>query len=296
MSTTDYVAGLRGELQIATDSGFTSISQDIVFFIDGDSWARLDESIGLVDPPGTYFARVRILRDNENGLTIVTDQLGDTFSCDASAWSNTFTDTINVATTTWSSANADKSQFLTLSNGLLTAAMNNTVGSNCGVRGTQTPPSSSKRYFEVNVDGHGTGGVTLIVGIVDSTTALGPSVFPVPGGSGGCGGCCWSLKNGTTGVNVDRNGAHVAATPLSTALADNDKVGVLSDDAANTVSLYHKPGPGAWYLVQTITLTSQIPANRRPYVAGYSLGDQTTVNFGQSAFSRTLGTGELAWG
>lgn len=280
--------GMYLHQQIAADSGFTTSLADYYTQIQGSDWEAGSATIGnalnpVVQPTGTYYTRVRI-----------ETTPGDSTNNTTSPWSNVVTDTITVATTTWSTTSTDKSQYLTLSNGNLTEAMNNAVGAPCGVRGTATPPSSSKRYFEVTSNGHGTGSNTIGLGITDSATALGPSTFPTPGN--GSPGVSWQIKAGGVATNLYANGAHVTGSSLTTALADGDLLGILSDDSANTVTLYHKPGAGAWYTVQTVTMTSQIPASRRPYICGFSTGDQNTTNFGQSAFSRTLGTGELMWG
>lgn len=99
-STTDYVAGYRAQLQIATNSSFATITQNIIFFIDGASWALDDMAIGLATPSGTYYARIRELRDNESGTTVTgNDPLNNalSFNADVSAWSNTFTDTITAS-------------------------------------------------------------------------------------------------------------------------------------------------------------------------------------------------------
>ena len=280
--------GMYIRFQIASDIGFVTITSDTETQIEGSDWEAGSVTIGnalnpVAQPSGQYWARARIETTPGDPTNNVT-----------SGWSNTITDTIVTATTTWATSSTDKSQYLTLSNGNLTEAMNNTVGANCGVRGTTTPPSSSKRYFETTTVGHGAGSSTIAIGITDSATALGPAVFPTPGN--GSPGVNWRTKAGTTSTNLCANGAQVTGSNLTTALADGDLLGVLSDDTANTVTLYHKPGSGAWYTVQTVTMTSQIPASRRPYIAGFSTGDQNTTNFGQSAFSRTLGTGELMWG
>jgi hypothetical protein len=104
-STTDYVAGLRAQLQIDYNSDFSSPEQNIIFFLDGASWSSADADINLATPVvGTaYYARIRTLRDNESGATAVTgnDPLGNalSFQADASGWSDTFTDT-NLGNTT----------------------------------------------------------------------------------------------------------------------------------------------------------------------------------------------------
>jgi hypothetical protein len=104
-STTDYVAGLRAQLQIDYNSDFSSPEQNIIFFLDGASWSSADADINLATPiVGTaYYARIRTLRDNESGATAATgnDPLGNalSFQADASGWSDTFTDT-NLGNTT----------------------------------------------------------------------------------------------------------------------------------------------------------------------------------------------------
>jgi hypothetical protein len=202
----------------------------------------------------------------------------------------------------WSSTTgADKSQYLTISGGDLTLTMNNQLNSWCGCRATAN--ASGKRYFEVTVVSSGTESTgSIAIGVTDDTTALGPSLFPSPGGSTGGGGCNWALKDGATSTIVNRNGAQTSGTALSTALADGDLLGISFDTTANTVKLSHKPGAGAWYDVQTLTLTSHIPTNWRAYTGGFGRTgagapyDAWTTNFGGSAFSRTLDAGYLMYG
>lgn len=297
-----FQTGMWVHQQFAADAAFTTSLVDYYTEVQGQFWEATSENIGgpesagisgaaqtFVQPSGTYYSRCRF-----------ETLPGDPTNNVVSGWSNTVTDTITAAVTVWpSSSGTDESQYLTPSGSpVLTLTGNSNTNAPNGARGSHTPPASSKRYWEAQFLGAGNqSGGNVLIGITDSTTALGPAVFPTPGGSGGGGGACFRLKNATTGNNVYGNGTFAAGTALSTALAINDYLGILSDDVANTVSLYHKPGAGAWYLVQTFTMTSQIPANRRPYVAGYGTGDKTTSNFGQSAFSQSPIPGSgIMWG
>jgi hypothetical protein len=311
-SDTGYDAGARVQWEFAAsltpaknvDGSYTTPSQSGVTFIDGDSWARMDLALGFATPSGPYSFHFRVLIDNENGLTTVVDQFGQSGTYDAQTWSNDFADTISASSAVWSSATGvNKSQYLTPSNGNLTLTMNNSVNAACGCRATISP--TGKRYFETTIVSHGTEtGGSILIGITDDTTALGAAVFPRPGGSGGGGGCDWSLKAGSTATLVNRNGGQVAGTSLSTVLTDGDLLGISFDTVANTVKLSHKPsgGTGAWYDVQTITLTSQIPTNWRAYTGGFGRTgagapyDAWTTNFGGAAFSRAFDAGYAMYG
>jgi hypothetical protein len=92
-STSDYVVGDYAQLWVASDSGFSTITQNIVFFIDGNSWSTKDIGIGLANPTAAYWARIRTFRDNtEGGQTTITDGNGNSYVGDVSAWSDPVND------------------------------------------------------------------------------------------------------------------------------------------------------------------------------------------------------------
>lgn len=311
VSDGDYVAGyylqweFAGSLTPPTngDGSYTTTTQSGVGFIDGDAWARLDLALGYSTPSGAFAFHARILEEDEAGAVTVTDQLGNTFTANAGSYSTDYTDTISVSVAQWSSSTGtNKSQYLTVSGGNLTLTMNNTVNANCGCRATISV--TGKRYFETTIVSHGNqSNGSIAVGVTDATTALGAATFPSPGGSGGGGGCSFRLKNGSTAITVFRNGGNAAGTALTVALADGDKLGISIDTTANTVKLSHCPvSTGVWNDVQTLTMTSQIPAAYRAYSAGYGRtassppADAWSTSFGGTTFSRTLDAGYLMYG
>jgi len=311
MSTTDYVAGLRGELQIATDSGFTSISQDIVFFIDGDSWARLDESIGLADPSGTYYARVRILRDNESGTTTVTDALGQTFNADASSWSTTFTDTIGGSVAILSSATGtSKSKFVNVATPFYQAVANANVGAFDGSRAS-IHAANTKFHFEWTLNTFAaTGGNSKIYcSFDDGTTDLNAGgtgfISTFPGASGGPNGFTIQIPKGGTTPNFSRNGATSSIT-LPSAATDGDTLAADIDTSAKTILLtwYHAGTATVLNGGSPFTLTSQIPANWYAIVAcgsgngtvGTGSSDAATINPGNATNLVTPQTGYGIYG
>lgn len=311
MSTTDYVAGLRGELQIATDSGFTSISQDIVFFIDGDSWARLDESIGLTDPSGTYYARVRILRDNESGTTTVTDALGQTFNADASSWSTTFTDTIGGSVAILTSATGTgKSKFVNVATPFYQAVANANVGAFDGARAS-IHAANTKFHFEwtLNTFAATGGNSKIFCSFDDGTTDLNAGgtgfISTFPGASGGPNGFTIQITKGGTTPNFSRNGATSSIT-LPSAATDGDTLAADIDTSAKTILLtwYHAGTATVLNGGSPFTLTSQIPANWYAIVAcgsgngtvGTGSSDAATINPGNATNLVTPQTGYGIYG
>lgn len=194
---------------------------------------------------------------------------------------------------TWTTGYPDKSQYVTTSGGDLTATVNADVSAPCGVRATG--PASGKKRVEHLISGHGTdANGSCLVGVTDGGLVLGPLVFPYPG-NGTNPGACFRLKNGTTNNDVARNGTIVTGTALTSALADADRLAIEFDDTAATVTLFHKSGAGAWYQVQQITLTSNIPASGCwfAYFGGFGNGDGVTTAF--SALNGTPSTGYSAY-
>ncbi len=282
-SSTDYTAGLYGQLQIATDSGFSSIAQNIVFFIDGTSWARLDEAIGLITPSGTYYARIRTVRDNESGATTVTgtDPSGAavSFDADVSSWSTTFTDTISVASAVWNGASgANKSSFLTVSGSpalVVTGPGGGFSGAPCSVRATAA--ATGKKHFELTyttVSGSG----DSYVGVEDGTSVFGPgSLFPKPSPG------ILYRDDGIIYVN-----ASVSQTGLPT-IAQGDVVAVEFDTVGGTVKFF-KNGTQAGSTVTGVSLSSWYAC------CSDEKSDVLTGNFGQNTFSMTPSTGYTMYG
>ena len=277
-SDTDYTVGLYGQLQIASDSGFSTITQNIVFFIDGSSWANLNESIGLVTPSGTYYARIRACRDDDSGSTTVTgfDPSGNavSFLADVSPWSNTFTDTINASVNVWNTTTGtNKSQYVTVSGTPSLVVTGTTgVGAPEGVRGVTA--TTGKRHFEVKVTSRD-GTDPLLIGIDDGTTALGPALFNPPNP-----GVYYS------GGNIVKNGTTVQTGLAS--LATNDVLAVEFDTVGGTVSFY-KNGTQIGTTVTGVSFSSYYS------YCGTDQGSVLTENFGSSAFTMTPSSGYNGW-
>jgi hypothetical protein len=305
-STDINLAGARFQWEFAAgaapatqaDGSYTTPTQGTVTFIDGSSFAANDQTLpGFTTPSGQFTTHARILIDDDNGSITVS---GNTYR--GSAWSAPYTDTINVSVATWSpTPTSAKSQYLTLSNGNLTATMNNSVNANCGVIATLAV--TGKKYFESTIVSHGTEtNGTFVIGVTDSAVVVGPAAFPTPGS--GVNGASFRIKSGSTAITVFRNGGNAVGTALNTAAADGDLFGISFDTTASppTVKLSHKPGAGAWYDVQTLSLTSAVPANYVAYTAGFGRTgagapyDAWTTNFGALAFSRAFDAGYSMYG
>lgn len=281
-SDTDDVVGCYGQLQIASDSGFSTITQNLVFFIDGSSWANLDETIGLISPSGPYWARIRACRDNDSGVTTVTgtDPQGNavSFTADVSAWSPTFSDTITVVTTVWTTTvGANLSQYLTISGA---PALNvagpggGFSGAPCWVRATKS--QTGKIHWELKrtaVGGH------FYVGVDDGTTVLGPGAhFPAPVSPG-----IIYRGDGGSGTGVIYVNGTLSQTPPESITA-NDVISVEFDTVSQTVKFFLN-GTQLGTTVTGVTLTSWYP------VMGDDASDTFVANFGATAFSMTPSAG-----
>jgi hypothetical protein len=292
-SDTDYVVGLYAQLQIdQTGNTFSNITQNIVFFIDGTSWATLDESIGLVTPSGTYWARIRALRDNDSGATVVTgnDPLGNavSFNADASAWSNTVTDTINASSAVLTSiSGASCSRLLTVSGGGLAWAVNN-GGAEILSRATISSPNGDF-YFEAKPTVFAASG-QCIIGVTDNSINFdGSSGFFGTGdkfpGDPTFNGFSLILTNGGTAVDVRLSGTSTAIT-IGGSTAVNDTIGLEYIAASHVFKVFYKLGAGTMAQIGTQqTLTSLIPATPYAFAGGKNTNDAGTINFGASAFA-----------
>jgi hypothetical protein len=289
-STTDYVAGLRGQLEISTVSNFASLAQNQIFFIDGASWASNSVSTGLATPSGTYYARWRIVQDSEGGGVITgNDTAGNpvSFNANISAWSNTVTDTINVATTQLSSAN--KSQYVTPSG----VPQLHFVGTG-GVGAAEeifadTTKTGLIRVFELTLTTWGANPV--LIGF-DDGVLTGTQNFKVPGLTGGVPGC--SFAQGA----INSNGAQVQGSPANSSVAQGDTLTCVIDQttpSSVSASFYRTRAGVTVQIGTTVTGITGLSGGSRPCVAPYQ-GDTGDVNFGQNAFVRTLGGSEVMFG
>lgn len=267
---TDDIVGLYGQLQVATDNTFATIEQDIVFFIDGDSWARLDEAIGLLTPSGAFSTRIRVCRDNDSGATTVTgtDPQGNavSFTADVSAWSNVYSDTIAVSVAVLDAAHKESHVALS-GNPVLTATMPISWGSPSGVRAS---------IQQVNNDGYfectwtlGTGSnKKIFVAIVDGTYPI-STAGGKPGNSSALG-CSY---------NNDGDIFHDSTFSNASGWTAGDKIGVRLNKTTKVVTFY-KNG-----VAQSPTVTLSSCTTFYGAVLVQDNGDTITANFGASAFS-----------
>lgn len=306
VSSSDSGIGYYGQLQIASDSGFSTITQTVVFFIDGESWAEALQDIGLSDPSGLYYARVRLLRDNDDGATSVTDQLGNTFNADASAWSNTVSDTISVATNELANSDGiNRSQYLTTSGTPCLNFMTEIdLGALAAVRGLVECPD--KFHFEVEVTGGFSGSDGAIyVGIADSGAVTSFATFLSANPGEAIPGYCARIAVGFSGSAFFRNGGYDSPT-LPITLAIGDKIIIEGNRTTGVVSTYiWDASAGAMAnggaAVNSVTLSSQIPADWFAFAGGRrgtgtaATSDSGVANFGQTAFSMTPTAGYNGW-
>lgn len=304
----DYSVGLYGQLQIDNNSDFSSPEQNVVFFIDGSDFALNDETISMVTPSGTYYARLRMLRDNEAGATTVTDELGNTFNADASAWSNTVTDTISSSVNVLPSADGvNRSQYMSTSGTpVLSYILEADVGSFIAARGL-TAQVPQKGHSELTVDGWFSGSDGgVYAGVCDVGTVTTFATFGQQPGVSSVPGCSAKLGKNATTLDVSANGS-TTTYALGVNAAVGDKIIIECDKVANTVAFYVWDA-SAGALVNggaplvTVTLTGVyiptafyhcVAGRRGSNVAGVS--DAGTVNYGASAFSMTPSTGYSGW-
>jgi hypothetical protein len=292
-STADYVAGYRGQLQIATDSGFASITQNIIFFIDGNSWASNDIAIGLISPTGTYYARWRVVRDNEAGTTITgNDPLGNalSFGADVSSWSTTFTDTIVSSVAVLNSVNgANKNANIAVTGTpKLIFLGSGGVGAYCSVRATVEAQSDFTQW-EVTITQMGSSDA-LYLGFGTSADSF--SSFLAPGLTDATGvGCKIAATNVNVNWNSDGSGGSIASGAGTAQV--NDIFALVLKKSTNQLSIY-RTRSGTTTQVGT---TQTIPSFASYFAYVSTRQDWGgTCNFGAAAFGRTLGGGEAVYG
>jgi hypothetical protein len=298
-STTDYVAGYRAQLQIATDAAFTAIAQNIIFFIDGASWALGDEAIALATPNGTYWARIRVVRDNEIGATTVTgfDTLGNAlnFTADASAWSTSFTDTILVSVAALNTNNGFNKHANAGVSG--SPALNYT----CAAQGAFMPAratlaqQSNNAQLEYTISAVGSG--FFAVGYDDDTTSF--TAFGAPGATNNAG--IAVVFNNASDIQVQWNtgaGQVVLITGLGGGNAANkfavgDTYTSILNESAHTLALHRTRSGTTIQIGATATGLPAIGAYWN-YVAGKN-GETLVMNYGASAFAKAL-SGDAFYG
>ena len=295
-SDADYTAGMRGQLQIASDSGFSTLLQNLVFFIDGEDWSLNDTSVGLSTPSGLYYARIRALRDDENGTAVTgTDPMGNAVSFNAvtSAWSNTVTDTISASTASFNTANGvNKNQWAVVS-GTPKLIVTGTTGQGGAVR-TTAEQASSKAQFEFTVTSLGTSSFKVAI---DNGTMDLNSTSGIPGYGNANGVAVQFAYNAHTTSSFDEIqiwwGAGFSGGIIGSFGANivqvNDTFTIEYDYSANSMTVYRTRSG----TTTTIGTRTGINALTHYYVAAQPANTSTTLtfNFGGSAWVKAPGTG-----
>jgi hypothetical protein len=293
-STTDFIAGNYAQLEIdQTSNAFSNVVQNIVFFIDGASWALNDEAIGLITPSGTYFARIRVCRENESGATSITgsDPAGNavTFNADVSSWSTTFTDTINTSVAALNTTTGTgKSSLITVSGTpALTFAGANGNG-NTAVR-TTVQQASNKAQFEVTFVSGTASTCDFGVGIDNGTDNLNTGGV-YPGYSTNNGIEVEFLNAGQISVNWNSRANQVILINTAGTIAVGDIFTLVYDKVNNTLEVWRTRSGTT---TQMGTTQSGLPALTGQFAFGgtHNQTDTCTFNFGGSTYAKTPGTG-----
>jgi hypothetical protein len=294
-SDTDYVAGYYGQLQIdQTSNAFGAVTQNIIFFIDGTSWALNDESINLTSPSGTYYARIRVCRENEAGATSVTgtDPAGNsvTFNADVSSWSNIVTDTIGSVAQLNTTTGANKTAALTDTAFTFSGVSTN---GNCSARST-VQQGFNKAQFEITITSGAATGST-VVGIEDGTTNFN-TTHGMPGldGLSGTGsGIAVAFYNSGATISLFYNaGANQVDFVPNTAgtIANNDTFTIVYDEVGNTIEVWRTRAGTTTQMGTTKTGLPSLSAHWA-YCGTRSSTSAGTMNFGGTTYAKSPGTG-----
>lgn len=207
--------------------------------------------------------------------------------------SDTWTVSNTSVTTTWNpTTGLNKHTNLAVSGGDLTFTAAGFDGNPQLVRATAS--RTGKKQFEVKVTSMPNSGHSLVVGVDDGTTDFNPSVGAtvIPGNASNKG---VSFANGDWGWELKYNSVAVASDYSSgtKALTLNDVVSVVFDltpaAGSRTVSVYRNS-----VLMGTVTGLSF--SSLYAFAGDDGNGCTGVGNFGATSFTRTLGTGESAYG
>lgn len=247
VTDTDYVAGWYGQLQIATDSGFTAVTQDSgAVFIGGAEWAALDAVFPFNDPTGTYYARFRFLRENPSGATTVASVSGAIANYDATSWSNTITDTITISVAKFVSATGTgKSRWITTTASDFEAYFNANVGIAAGAKLT-VPASFDKWHLEFELTNWNAISGSLRVGITDPATDFnagtgafgGSGSAALPGGAGSPGFSIIVAK-GATSFTFNGAGGGTVTLPGGIVTDVKDRIIMEGTTSTGVVNFYY---------------------------------------------------------
>jgi hypothetical protein len=245
VTDSDYVAGMYAQLQIATDSGFTSVTQDSgAVFIGGAEWASLDAVFPFSDPTGTYYARVRFLRENPGGATVVTSVSGAVGNYDATPWSNTITDTITVSVAKFVGATGTgKSRWITTYNSDFSCYYNANVGIAAGAKAS-IAAAFSKWHAEFRLDNWNSVSGSIRVGVTDGTTDFnagtgyfgGTGSAALPGSSPGF---TITVNKAATSFTFTGAGGGTVTLPGGIVTEVNDRIIMEGDTSTNQIKFYY---------------------------------------------------------
>lgn len=186
-----------------------------------------------------------------------------------------------------SAAGTSKNSNITVSGTpALSAAIADSTGAPNMVRATQS--ASGKKQFEITMTAINTTN-SILIGIDDGTTSLGPTTSTVPGKANNAG---IVLEYATYGWQIDKGAAGVQSSLSATTFAVGSVLTCEFDTVAGTVSFYHN----GVQVGTTITGLGTISTAAWAVMGDDGHNFSFNANFGQSAFTHALGTGYTAYG
>jgi hypothetical protein len=291
LSTSDYVAGKYAQIQVASDSAFSTITQNIVFFIDGKSWVLNDQSIAIQTENGQRWYRGRIASENaDTGATLVTGTAPEgfavSFRADASAWSSPFTDTINasVAVLFNGPAGVNRSHFVSVSPSTPRNFATTGGGGTQAVRTTQQQ-ASTLASLEVTITAWTSG--RFDVGIDNGTRNLDGGGIPGINDSTG-----WAVGFDANAVVVKHSSGTGSIVLASGAgqLQIGDVAAIWPDISAHTIKVWRKRGASSPVLIGTATGLPALSA-AWGFVGSEGVAVQGVINPGADAYVIPLDPG-----
>jgi hypothetical protein len=258
------------QLQVATDSGFTAIVQDIDYQLQPGDYQNTDidfSSAGFVTPSGTYYLRIRVKRDNGAAWTYFP-------------WSNALTDTISAAATVLS--NTAKSSWATASGTPRLTFVGTTIIGQTWMFDLASNATTGKHVFELTLTTPTS--YNIMIGITDTSNTNYTGDSGRPGLNAPGAGCF--LNSGGYGVYGGSPSGGGAYVPASGDVL-TCKYDTVTTPGSIIISFFARRG-GTEYALGTTTVTGVTNAVG---IIGVEYDDTVTANFGQSAFARPLDTG-----
>lgn len=286
IDATDY-AGYRRRLQVASDSGFTTVLQDLYKLIleDEINGTSADWSSGAFNPsrdystdvitgltitwPGTRYFRERLERDDGTN----------------SAWSNTINDTYNSTALTTVNGTSKHTNVTVSGSPALNGQTASFDGNVQMVRADHS--AAGPRQFEATVTAIPSTNHAFVIGIDANTDNFGQTASPEPGNNDNTGVTLSIFPTGSGfGWNIAKGGTFNSQSG-ATNIAINDVVTVRFDTVAGTISFY-KNGT---QLGTTITGLGTITTPAWAVFGCDGNGVSWTSNFGGSSFTLALSGG-----